>query len=68
MTYIKQNFINGMVLKAEHLNHIEDQIEMNEALIVDKADKDHSHDGTASEIWVTQQIQTAIDATWEANY
>ena len=25
--YIKQNFISGQILKAEHLNHMEDGIE-----------------------------------------
>ena len=27
MHYVKQNFTDGAVLKAEHLNHIEDAIE-----------------------------------------
>ena len=68
MSYIKQNFIDGEILKADQLNEIEDQIILNESLIANKADKNHTHDGIASEIWVTQQIQTAINATWEASY
>ena len=27
MSYVKQNFVDGQVLEAEHLNHIEDGIE-----------------------------------------
>lgn len=35
MAYSKQNFINGDVLMAEHLNAIEDQVLLN---------SDHNHD------------------------
>lgn len=35
MAYLKQNFINGDVLMAEHLNAIEDQVLLN---------SDHNHD------------------------
>ena len=40
MAYIKQNFADGEVLLAEHLNKIEEQIALNEELINDKADID----------------------------
>ena len=88
MAYSKQNFVNGDVLMAEHLNAIEDQVLLN---------SDHNHDSlydtkgaavtaeanakvyadsvvleafktTASQSWVTEQIQMAINATWEASY
>lgn len=36
MTYEKQNFIDGQVLTAEHLNHIEDGI----AAVAEAADRD----------------------------
>lgn len=33
MSYTKQNFVSGQILKAEHLNHMEDGIETNDAAI-----------------------------------
>lgn len=48
MAYIKQNFIDGEVLEAVHLNNIEDQIVVNEYSIESKADLEHTH--TKSEI------------------
>ena len=88
MAYSKQNFVNGDVLMAEHLNAIEDQVLLN---------SNHNHDSLydtkgaavtaeanakvytdsvvlealkayASQSWVTEQIQLAIDAVWEASY
>ena len=75
MGYSKQNFVNGMVLMAEHLNTIEDQIALN---------ADHNHDSAydtkgASVLaeanakvyaknYTDEQIQAAINATWEASY
>ena len=88
LSYVKQNFVDGMVLTAAHLNIIEDQLVL---------DSDHTHDSiyeikgaattaetnaknyadslisealktSASQSWVTKQIQSAIDAVWEASY
>lgn len=88
LSYVKQNFVDGMVLTAAHLNTIEDQLVL---------DSDHTHDSiyeikgaamtaetnaksyadnlvsealktSASQSWVTEQMQLAIDATWEAMY
>lgn len=33
MSYEKQNFVSGQILKAEHLNHMEDGIEANEQAV-----------------------------------
>ena len=68
MSYIKHNFVDGDVLMADHLNTMEDQIVLNEEAIAQKADGVHSHEGMASESWVAQQIQMAINDTWEASY
>ena len=48
MAYIKQNFTDGVVLEAHHLNNIEDQIAANEAAIEGKADKEHTHNYAGS--------------------
>lgn len=71
MVYLKQNFVNGDVLMAEHLNNIEDQIALN---------SEHNHDsmydvkGAANtaeanaKLYADTLVQAAINATWEASY
>lgn len=44
MSYVKQNFTNGTVLTADHLNNIENQIAINEENISNKVDASHAHD------------------------
>ena len=39
MAYTKQNFTDGQILKAEHLNTIETQVAKNETDIAKKLDK-----------------------------
>ena len=60
MAYITQveDFVDGKVLHGHHLINIDNAIIENENAIAAKADKD----------WVSEQIQAAIDATWEAEY
>jgi hypothetical protein len=53
LSYTKQNFTNGTVLNADHLNNIENQIVKNEENILNKADVSHDHNDkyyTESEI------------------
>lgn len=38
MSYVKQNFVDGEILNAEQMNHIEDGIVINETVIAGKAD------------------------------
>lgn len=71
MAYEKQNFVDGDILYAEHLNAIEDQIVLN---------SEHNHDDSydskgsaliaeaSAKAYAKEQIQLAIDATWEASY
>lgn len=44
MAYEKQNFIKGQVLKADHLNKMEEQIVVNETSISQKSDLEHTHE------------------------
>lgn len=71
MSYTKQNFADGDILTAEHMNAIEDQIILN---------SDHNHNllydakgaaniaETNAKLYADQLVQAAINATWEASY
>lgn len=50
LAYEKQNFVNGDVLKAEHLNKMEDQIVVNETSIAQKSDLEHTHEEYADKV------------------
>ncbi len=50
MAYEKQKFTDGNVLKAEHLNKIEDQIAANEITISQKSDLEHTHEEYADKV------------------
>lgn len=63
MSYEKQNFVNGLVLMAEHLNKIEDQIALNEDSINTKADVNHTHSYNLSGVLLDAGTQELSDGT-----
>ena len=60
MTYIKQNFIKGQTLKADHLNTIEDGIETNSIALVELGEQ---VDNLKTEL-ETYIEETILGGTW----
>lgn len=66
--YVKQNFESGQILKAEHLNHIEDGITTNSNLIPTFSKSDGTKklavkkDGSALE-WVDENIGIIVNGS-----
>jgi hypothetical protein len=65
MAYIKQTFVAGQVLTAEHMNHIEDGLENLDAASEAKVDKSGSR-GTLAGYSVPSVTSSAISITGES--